>query len=371
VAALAAILSLGKYLPLAKKIYPLLSFDGRIRFPVKWWYVVALCVVPTVGWAAERWQRGERANRRSVEAVAAMLVVFMAVAIARGAGTGLAWAGVAASGAAVLAMLLRRRASLDLVAMAIALPLAVGHLPLLLAVLDRPFPLPPRLTGGRVYERIHDADAHPLGGLVQPEATTREVFRRVAPELWAVSGGLSGVGYAFDRDPDGSYSDGDRAVRKQLDDASWAERADPLRRSGVRYVVTDEALAAPFREAAVLSERHPVRLYALDDPAPAVRLEDGRIVSFEEGPARLTASVEAKTGGTLVWSRSYFGAWRASVDGRPVEPVLADGHLVGIPVSAGAHHVEVSWSRGPLFAGLALCFVGIVAALLLRRGRAG
>jgi hypothetical protein len=31
----------------------------------------------------------------------------------------------------------------------------------------------------------------------------------------------------------------------------------------------------------------------------------------------------------------------------------------------------VSWSQGPLFAGLALCLVGIVAALFLRRGTAG
>jgi uncharacterized membrane protein YfhO len=73
----------------------------------------------------------------------------------------------------------------------------------------------------------------------------------------------------------------------------------------------------------------------------------------------------------LVWSRSYFRAWRASVDGRPVAPMLADGHLVGVPVPAGSHQVEVRWSRGPLFAGLALCFAGVIAAVLLRTGRAG
>src|SRR5207245_5094648 len=94
VAALAAILSLGKYLPLAKKIYPLLSLDGRIRFPVKWWYVVALCLVPTVGWAAERWYRGERANRLSLEVVAALLVAFLGGALLHGAGTPLRLAGV-------------------------------------------------------------------------------------------------------------------------------------------------------------------------------------------------------------------------------------------------------------------------------------
>lgn len=368
----AALLSLGKYLPYAKQVYPLLSLGGRIRFPVKWWYVVALCLVPVVGWAAQRWHAGERPNRFSLEAVGAMLAGFLGVALVHGAGTPLAWLGVAASATAVLALLSRRHtSSTALVAMAIASPLAVAHLPLLLAVLDRPFPPPPPLTGGRVYERIRDADAHPLGASDQPEATTREVFRRVAPELWAVSGGLSGVGYAYDRDPDGSYSDDDRAVRKQVDEASWSERAGRLRRAGVRYVVTDDALGVPYREAAVLSDRHQVRLYAIDDPAPAVRLDGGRILSCEEAPARLTSSVESAAGGTLVWARSYFRAWRASVDGQPVDPVLADGHLVGVPVPGGPHRVEVVWSRGPLLAGVVLSLAGIAAATALRRGRAG
>jgi len=372
VALVAAVLSLGKYLPYAKKIYPLLSLDGRIRFPVKWWYVVALCLVPAVGWAAQRWQSGERPNRFSLEAVGAMLVGFLGVVIVHGAGTPLAWLGALASAAAVSTLVMRRRApSTGAVAMAIAVSLAVVHLPLLLAVLDRPSSSPPRLTGGRIYERIRDADAHPLGASGQPEATTREVFRRVAPELWAVSGGLSGVGYAFDRDPDGSYSDDDRAVRKQVDEATWEQRAEVLKRAGVRYVVTDDRLGAPYREAAVLSEPHQVRLYAIDDPAPAVRLDGGRIISHEEAPARLTSSVESAGGGTLVWTRSYFRAWRASVDGQPVTPVLADGHLVGVPVPAGTHQVEVSWSRGPLLAGIGLSLAGVTAAIALRKGRAG
>jgi hypothetical protein len=369
VAMVGALLSMGKYLPLAKKIYPLLSLDGRIRFPVKWWYVVALCLVPAVAWAAQRWQRGERPNRGSFEAVAAMLVGFLAVAVVHGAGTRLAWAGVIASAAAVMALLLRRTSPAPgLVATAVALPLAIGHIPLLLAVLDRPLAAPPRLTGGRVYERIRDADAHPVGAPVQPEATTREVFRRVAPELWAVSGALSGVAYAFDRDPDGSYSDDDRAVRKELDELPWEARADRLRRSAVRYVVTDDELGAPYREAAILSLRHRVRLYAVDDPAPPLRIDGGRVVSSEERPTRLSADVEAGADGVLVWSRTYFRTWQATVDGEPVTPVLADGHLVGVPVPAGAHRIEVRWSRGPLIGGVGLCLAGLSAALALRRG---
>ena len=58
-------------------------------------------------------------------------------------------------------------------------------------------------------------------------------------------------------------------------------------------------------------------------------------------------------------------------DGQPVTPVLADGHLVGVPVPAGTHQVEVSWSRGPLLAGIGLSLAGVTAAIALRKGRAG
>jgi hypothetical protein len=297
-----------------------------------------------------------------------MLAAFVVVVLLRGAGTPLAWGGVVASALAVAALLFWRGARDSGVAgVAVALPLALGHLPLLLAVLDRPLPSPPSLTGGRVYERIRDADAHPAGSPVQPEATTREVFRRVGPELWAVSGGLSGLAYAFDRDPDGSYSDDDRAVRKEIDEASWDGRAERLRRAGVRYVVTDDALGAPYREGAVLSAAHQVRLYSLDDPAPTVRLDGGRVVSYDEGPSWLSAEAEAGSDGLLVWSRSYFRAWRAVVDGQAVEPVMADGHLVGVPVPAGRHRVEVRWSRRPLVVGASLFVLGVIAGVGLRR----
>src|SRR5258708_25125881 len=59
----AALLAFGRYLPGAKSVYPLLSLGGWIRFPVKWWYVVALAAVPLVGWAAARFGEGGRASR--------------------------------------------------------------------------------------------------------------------------------------------------------------------------------------------------------------------------------------------------------------------------------------------------------------------
>ena len=52
----AVVLAFGRNLPGAKELYPLLSLGGRIRLPVKWWYVVALALVPLVAAAAARWQ---------------------------------------------------------------------------------------------------------------------------------------------------------------------------------------------------------------------------------------------------------------------------------------------------------------------------
>jgi hypothetical protein len=252
--------------------------------------------------------------------------------------------------------------------------LAVAHLPLVLALVDRMPPPPPPLAGGRVYERVA-ADAHPVGG-GDVEGRTREFFRRATPELWAVAGGIGGIGYAFDRDPDGSYFDGDRIARKAVDDLPWPERAPELRRAGVRYVVTGEPLSAPYR---ALRRQGGTVLYELDSPAPPVRVESatgagdtGRVVAARERVSGLDATVEAATPGVVVWSRTFFPAWRASVDGAPSPVVAASGHLVGVPVPRGTHRVVVWWPAGPLVAGLVLAALGLsITALLVSSSRRG
>jgi hypothetical protein len=364
-AGLAVLLSFGRYLPLAKKLYPLLSADGRIRFPVKWWYAAALCLVPLVAHAAGRWLAGERPNRGSRGAVAALLAAAVAAALWVGTVDPFAWTTIGLAVGASIFFIGGARPVGGILAVALAAPLLAAHLPLFLAVLDRPLPDPPPVAG-RIFERVR-VDSHALPGSVPPpERTTREVMRRIAPELWAIYGALSGAAYAFDRDPDGSYNDPDRAVRKALDELPWAERAPFLRLSGVAHVVTDEALPAPYRETRLLSPVHGVRLYALDGAAPSVRLPSGRFISVRERAGALRVEVDSPVPGLLVWSRSCFGAWRATLDGRPTDVVLADGHVVGISVPAGTHAVEVAWAGAPLIAGAALFTVGVLAAALLR-----
>jgi hypothetical protein len=402
----AVLLAFGRYLPGARSLYPLLSLGGRIRFPVKWWYVVALALVPLVGWAAARWGEGGRASRGRWGAALFLLGGCVLILFRGAPSTPLALLGPLVSIAAAAGLVVEARRAGDRdpapLAVAIALPLLLSALPLLFALLDRPPPAPPRVTTGRIYARL-TLEAHALG---VEEGRIRDFFRRANPELWPLTAAESGAGYAFDADPDGAYADDDRAVRKALEALPWPDRAAELRLAGVDRVLSDEPLPAPYRELSVLNEAEGVRLYALEGPAPAVRVAT-RIVqrpSLEEamdhhrspgfdgdtdvvlpGPASvvgeaqrsrvevvrqtedsLTARVDTPAPGVLVWSRTFFSAWWATLDGQPARTVLADGHLLGVPVPAGAHRVEIGWASLPVAAGCALLALGLSGAALLR-----
>lgn len=360
-AALAGVvLSLGAYLPGARLLYPVLSLGGRIRYPVKWWYVVSLALVPLLAAAADRWLT--RARRP--------------------------W----------------------MLPAAIALPPLVLIAPLFRAALDRPpAPIDADLSG-RIYERVSAVPHDPNLAVAEPALTTREFFRRAPRELWATTGARSGAGYAFDADPDGSYSFHDRVMREATDSLPWPDRAKELRLAGVGRIVSADPLPEPFREIALLDRGRGIRLYALDGASPPVRRasrileapnfnavldlhraadfdprtdavvaarsasvrgerEAGRVEIVAETADSLAARVEGRLPALVVWSRTYFPAWEAAVDGEAAPVTVAEGHLVGVAVPAGAHEVRVRWSRRPLHTGLALLGAGLVAVVVLSRRR--
>jgi hypothetical protein len=407
VAAGAALLSLGKYLPGAKILYPVLSLGGRIRFPVKWWYVVALALVPLVGRAADRWLRGEPLSGRRRAALAGLLLASGGALLAHWPATALAAAGPAASLVLAAGLLWPDRRPGRL-AWALAGSLALAGLPQLLALLDAPPAAPPHLAAGRIYSRV-EADAHPWPLPDAALATTvPEFFRRASPELWPLTAARVSLGYAFDLDPDGAYADEDRAMRKAIDALPWPDRAAELRIAGVTTVVAGEALPPPYRELSVLNASAGVRAYALQGAAPRVRaatrtfrapdlgatmgvhrspefdlgtdvvLEGGatsptslaatEVLRSDEHASQLTAELDASSDAVLVWSRTFFSAWQATVDGLPVRPIRADGHLVGVPIGRGRHLVEVSWQPWPVWIGLGLALAGCLTVLALRRG---
>jgi hypothetical protein len=384
-----------------------------MRFPVKWWYVAALVLVPLVAHAAARWDNGARPTigARWRLGLAAALGLALLMTLVRGPGLGgIAGLAVAASILAV-GVLIVRPPTTEGLAWMVAATLALSAVPLWRTLVDVAPAAPPRFAGGRVYERAA-GEPHPMPhGRDWPpvERRTREIFRRAPRELWALTGALGGMPYAFDGDPDGIYFEGDRVVGKSIDSLAWADRAPALRASGVAYVVAREDLPPPFARIAVLAPERGVAVHRLEGAAPSVRVAtrfftavtfddvvprmsrpdfdprtDAVVLAsapthgtplpasaevFAETPSALRARVVAPAPALVVWSRTFFRAWRAHVDGQEAEVVIADGHLVGIPVPAGAHDLHVRWSAAPVAAAglVSIAALGLVAALLIRR----
>jgi hypothetical protein len=387
----AAVLSLGRALPFAEALHPLLSLGGRVRYPVKWWYLAALALVPL----AVESLRQRRSSAGSFPAARWIVAAGGAAALA-----------LSLHGGAGAAMLLLPSIALALLATlprfvvspaAAAAAGALAHAPLLLAVIDRPPPSPPPLPG-RVYERVaFEPQGNTPPGV--PRQASPAVWRRLFSERWALSGAVSGIPYAFDGDPDGSYSWYDRIVRESLAGRDWAGRATPLRLAGVRTVLAREQLPPPYERTGEIGDGG-VAAWNLPGSAPAVRIatrihgspsfnETFAIESraefdprrdtvlpakrsfralapprslevLEETGSRLVVEVDGD-GGTLVWQRTYWPAFRAS-GGLRIRP--ADGHLVGVELPPGRRRLTIEWNPRPLrFATLA-CLAGLVGAAL-------
>ena len=79
---------------------------------------------------------------------------------------------------------------------------------------------------------------------------------------------------------------------------------------------------------------------------------------------------EIKTSGgfpsLLVVAETYFPGWEATVDGKAVEVVQADGAFVGVPLPAGDHVVHVEYVRpAAAVVGRIITFGTIVVVLFL------
>src|SRR6185369_11775265 len=135
--AISVVLSFGRSLPGAKLLHPIVSLGGRMRFPVKWWYVVALVLVPLVARAAARWEEDGalRGVARWRLAIAAALGAVLLVAVVHP--TGIAAVAAAVSVAAVAAMIVRPPRAEGL-AWLVAVTLALANIPLWRTLTDVP-----------------------------------------------------------------------------------------------------------------------------------------------------------------------------------------------------------------------------------------
>ncbi|HQR46246.1 MAG TPA: hypothetical protein PK598_09555, partial [Thermoanaerobaculia bacterium] len=225
-----------------------------------------------------------------------------------------------------------------------------------------------------------------------PSGDLTDVARAQLRQGWALAGAPWGLRYAYDADPDGSYSYLDRMARDVLSVRDWPGKLKWLRSAGVGSVIASDVPPETAGLAPVFLDGEtgiPATLFRLTDPLPGLRrcprvlasdsvtgtvllfespdFDPARsVVVFGRGAAALVADREdptararvvaetpdvlvLETSGTtpavLHVDRTYTPRVAATVDRRPVAPLVANLHLIGIPVPAGTSQVVVDLAR--------------------------
>lgn len=288
--------------------------------------------------------------------------------------------------------------------------------------LARPPALVKRLEGpGRLYVDPHMAEFSVLTrGSSHPELAplVSKLARVQVEELLPATGAAFGVRAIFDADPDGSYGWFNRLAGEALTASTPPEKSRLLRVFGARWVLAEEATAYPEfdpvtgfsvagRRLALSELRDPlpelrwarreiraaslsgalelirgeafrpetdVVLPATPGTAPVADAPDARVMPLDVRADRAAADVEAFAPGHLVFSRTYFRSWAATVDGRPAPVLVANARDLAVAVPAGRHRVAFAWDRasfdrGALFQAAALALVLICLALSNREPR--
>jgi hypothetical protein len=257
-------------------------------------------------------------------------------------------------------------------------------------------------------------------GTSHPEMELRysRLARVQIEELAPSTGAAFGVRYLFDKDPDGSYGFTDRLAREVLASSTPTQKARMLAAFGGRWVLSAESEGLPGARAVTgftvagrrlilwelpgvapelrwagrahgrrsLSGALELVREGLFDAATDVVLPDradrtsaepptaARLTGISIAPARGSADIAATGAGWLIFSRTYFPAWRAAVDGAPARVLLANGRDLAVAVPPGRHRVELWWDENPFRRGVILQAAGallLLAGLLSSRFRGG
>ena len=435
-AAAALLLAVVPWLPGARAAYDALPALHVVRYPVKTMLVFTLAVAALAALATDRLLVPgglPRFRSRASIALGGLAVLFAAASLVLRLSPDLgrrllmrgwdpAWAGdpavvlaptlrrlpvqaaFAAAALFALGVLVRRTA--DDVRARLFLLVAIGAELLLPAQgllprvpsewFARSFPLVARaaVIPGRVFERT-GKDVDPVRrGLfgVAPAGDLTDVARAQLRQGWALTAAPWGLRYAYDPDPDGSYSYIDRMARDLLSVRDWPGRLKWLRSAGVGSVIASDVppdtpgLAPVFvdGEAGI-----PAALFRLTDPLPGLRRCSRVLASdsitrtvllFEstafdpaasvvvagrgaaalvadrddpsararvvaETPDLLVLETSGATPAVLHVDRTYTPRVKVTVNQRPVAPVVANLHLIGVPVSSGTSQVVVDLAK--------------------------
>ena len=109
-----------------------------------------------------------------------------------------------------------------------------------------------------------------------------------------------------------------------------------------------------------------VALRGAADEAPSGAGSSGVLSRVAASASSASADVAADGPGFLLFSRTFFPAWKARIDGVPAPVLVGNGRDLAVPVAAGRHRVEIRYDPAPFRAGVALqagaLLIGLAAA---------
>ena len=302
--------------------------------------------------------------------------------------------------------------ALGLATLVLALP---AGLPLFVSADNRDLARPPALlpelrSSGRLYVSplLPGLSALETGSAPsQIPQSWSKLARIQIEEMIPATAAPFGVKYIFDEDPDGSYGWVNRAAGDVLTASKPDERAQLLAAFGGRFILAERGSSfAGFRAVTgfAVAGRHLV-LHETPAAAPELRwvsrafrrsslsgaIELMRSDLFrpvhdvvlpgpkDEGPGaapspayvleralesdRALVDVDAGAPGHMLFSRTFFPAWKGRLDGSPAPVLLANGRELAVAVPPGKHRVEIFWSPTSFRRGFVL--------QVRSRGRAG
>ena len=265
-----------------------------------------------------------------------------------------------------------------------------------------------RLVAGE--DRLYAPDPPaPSWQSLEPEYPRRlprasKVARLQIEHLYPATGSPFGVASLFETDPDGSYGFYNRVASEAASASAPLPRDRLLRLFGARFVLAPEGKDYPlFRARTGLSigeerltlfeDPHPlpplrwagrahrrsslsgtldlvrsdlfapasdVALPGAKDESPSGPGSSARFASVAARPSSAAVELEADGAGWVLFSRTFFPAWKARVDGVPAPVLVANGRDLAVAVPGGRHRVAIEYDRRPFRWG-----VGIQAAALL------
>jgi uncharacterized membrane protein YfhO len=91
----------------------------------------------------------------------------------------------------------------------------------------------------------------------------------------------------------------------------------------------------------------------------------GEVEFLSESNNRLSLKVEAKGGGILILSDTYYPGWKVFVNGKEEKILRANYNFRAVPLSRGVHRVEFVYAPLSFKLGAGLSIIGVISCAII------